>query len=116
MHIKIENKLKEFFKEPHPAYVYTFRTSTLKPYILYCFNDTLIIDDIEYVVFIYGCCLKTDDEYKKANFIKLMTPYKGSDENALDYYRNNFNVQMTQDEYEEILSILEDKSYYETKS
>ena len=32
--IKIENKLKEFFKEPHPAYVYTFRTSTLKPYIL----------------------------------------------------------------------------------
>ena len=115
-HIKIENKLKEFFREPHPAYVYTFRTTTLKPYILYCFNETLIIDDIEYVVFIYDCCLKTDDEYKKANFIKLITPYKGSDENALDYYRDNFHVQMTQDEYEEILSILEDKSYYETKS
>lgn len=115
-HIKIENKLKEFFKEPHPAYVYTFRTSALKPYILYCFNDTLIIDDIEYVVFIYDCCLKTDDEYNKANFIKLITPYKGSDENALDYYRDNFYVQMTQDEYEDILSILEDKSYYETKS
>ena len=76
----------------------------------------MILDDIGYVVFIYGCCLKTDDEYKKANFIKLMTPYIGSDENALDYYRDNFHVQMTQDEYEEILSILEDKSYYETKS
>ena len=114
--IKIENKLKEFFREPHPAYVYTFRSSILKPYLLYCFDETLIIDDIEYVVYIYDSCLKTDDEYKKANFIKLMTPYKGSDENALDYYKNNFNVQMTQDEYEEILSILEDKSYYETKS
>lgn len=115
-HIKIENKLKEFFREPHPAYVYTFRSSILKPYLLYCFDETLIIDDIEYVVYIYDSCLKTDDEYKKANFIKLMTPYKGSDENALEYYKNNFNVQMTQDEYEEILSILEDKSYYETKS
>lgn len=114
--IKIENKLKEFFKDPHPAYVYIFRTSTLKPYILYCFNDTLIIDDIEYVVFIYDCCLKTDDEYNKANFIKLIEPYKGSDENALDYYRDNFHVQMTQDEYEDILTILKDKSYYETKS
>lgn len=114
--IKIENKLKEFFKEPHPAYVYTFRTSTLKPYILYCFDETLIIDDIEYVVFIYDCCLKTDNGYKKANFIKLITPYKGSDENALNYYKDNFNVQMAPDEYEDILSILEDKSYYETKS
>lgn len=114
--IKIENKLKEFFKESHPAYVYTFRTSTLKPYILYCFDETLIIDDIEYVVFIYDCCLKTDNGYKKANFIKLITPYKGSDENALNYYKDNFNVQMAPDEYEDILSILEDKSYYETKS
>lgn len=114
--IKIENKLKEFFREPHPAYVYTFRSSTLKPYILYCFNETLIIDDIEYVVFIYDSCLKTDNGYKKANFIKLITPYKGSDENALDYYKDNFNVQMAPDEYEDILSILEDKSYYETKS
>lgn len=115
-HIKIENKLKEFFRESHPAYVYRFRSSTMKPYILYCFDETLILDDIEYVVFIYDCCLKTDDEYKKANFIKLMTPYIGSDENALDYYRDNFHVQMTQDEYEDILSILEDKSYYEIKS
>ena len=114
--IKIENKLKEFFREPHPAYVYTFRTSTLKPYILYCFNETLIIDDIEYVVFIYDCCLKTDNGYKKANFIKLMTPYKGSDENSLSYYKDNFNAQMAPDEYEDILSILEDKSYYKTKS
>lgn len=114
--IKIENKLKEFFKEPHPAYVYTFRSFTLKPYILYCFNDTLIIDDIEYVVFIYDSCLKTDNGYKKANFIKLMTPYMGSDENALNYYKDNFNAQMAPDEYEDILSILEDKSYYKTKS
>ena len=113
--IKIENKLKEFFKEPHPAYVYTFRSSTLKPYILYCFNETLIIDDIEYVVFIYDSCLKTDNEYKKANFIKLMTPYIGSDENALNYYKDNFNVQMAPDEYEDILSMLKDKSYYKTK-
>ena len=104
--------MKEFFKEPHPAYVYTFRSSTLKPYILYCFNETLIIDDIEYVVFIYDSCLKTDNGYKKANFIKLITPYKGSDENALNYYKDNFNVQMAPDEYEDILSMLKDKSYY----
>lgn len=49
----------------------------------YLFNNTLIIDDIEYVVFIYDCCLKTDDKYNKANFIKLIEPYKGSDKMLL---------------------------------
>ena len=114
--IKIENKLKEFFKEPHPAYVYIFKSSRVRTYILYCFNETLIIDDIEYVVYIYDSCLKTDDVYKKANFIKLITPYKGSDKYALDSYNVLLYSDMTRDEYNKILSILKDKSYYETKS
>lgn len=109
--IKIDEKLKEFFKEPHPACVYTFRNSSLKPYLLYCFDETLIIDDIEYVVFIYDACLNTSSAYTKANFIKLMTLYKGSAKDTLDYYKDNFNVQMTADEYEKILSILSNKSY-----
>ena len=48
-------------------------------------------------------------------FDRVNERVKDSINAAFNYYKDNFNVQMAPDEYEDILSILEDKSYYKTK-